>query len=131
MKTPDNTVIFVTPGKADEILTDQINCMGCLSACGFSNWAQNDAGTTGKKADPRSLLHPEDAAEHLPFRRRADQLMFAGHTPSLPGRSVSIRMASSDGRPACRTDCDGRLSTRSPLQPGLSILTKRRRILSV
>ena len=28
--------------------------MGCLSACLFSNWAQNEEGTTGKKADPRS-----------------------------------------------------------------------------
>ena len=79
MKTPDNTVIFVTPEKADEILTDQINCMGCLSACQFSNWAQNEAGSTGKKADPRSyciqktlqnISHSDDV-EH--------QLMFAGH----------------------------------------------------
>ncbi|HLG88621.1 MAG TPA: nitronate monooxygenase [Alphaproteobacteria bacterium] len=79
MKTPDNTVIFVTPQKADEILTDQINCMGCLSACQFSNWAQNEAGSTGKKADPRSyciqktlqnISHSDDV-EH--------QLMFAGH----------------------------------------------------
>ena len=54
MRTPDSTLIFVTPEKAQEIHTDQINCMGCLSACLFSNWAQNDAGTTGKKADPRS-----------------------------------------------------------------------------
>ena len=55
MKTPDNTVIFVMPEKANEILTDQINCMGCLSTCQFSNWSQNEAGTTGKKADPRSF----------------------------------------------------------------------------
>ena len=45
-----------------EIRNDQINCMGCLSACQFSNWAQNEEGTTGKKADPAQLLHPEDAA---------------------------------------------------------------------
>jgi NAD(P)H-dependent flavin oxidoreductase YrpB (nitropropane dioxygenase family) len=79
MKTPDSTVIFVRPEQANEILTDQINCMGCLSACGFSNWAQNEAGTTGKKADPRSyciqktlqnICHSDDV-EH--------QLMFAGH----------------------------------------------------
>ena len=41
--------------RRNEIRTDQINCMGCLSACQFSNWAQNEAGTTGKKADPRSF----------------------------------------------------------------------------
>ena len=79
LRTPDSTLVFVTPEKADEIRTDQINCMGCLSACGFSNWAQNEAGTTGKKADPRSyciqktlqtISHSEDT-EH--------NLMFAGH----------------------------------------------------
>jgi NAD(P)H-dependent flavin oxidoreductase YrpB (nitropropane dioxygenase family) len=79
MRTPDSTLVFVTPAKANEILTDQINCMGCLSACVFSNWAQNDAGTTGKKADPRSyciqktlqVISHSDDIEH--------QLMFAGH----------------------------------------------------
>jgi NAD(P)H-dependent flavin oxidoreductase YrpB (nitropropane dioxygenase family) len=55
LKTPDNTLIFVTPQKADQIVTDQIECMGCLSACMFSNWAQNEDGSTGKKADPRSF----------------------------------------------------------------------------
>ena len=79
MRTPDSTLVFVSPAKSNEILTDQINCMGCLSACQFSNWAQNDAGTTGKKADPRSyciqktlqaISHSDDI-EH--------QLMFAGH----------------------------------------------------
>ena len=55
MRTPDSTLIFVTPEKSNEILTDQINCMGCLSACLFSNWAQGETGTTGRKADPRSF----------------------------------------------------------------------------
>src|SRR5579859_6789285 len=53
MRTPDSTLIFVTPERAVEIREDQINCIGCLSACQFSNWAQNETGTTGKKADPR------------------------------------------------------------------------------
>ena len=29
--------------------------MGCLSQCLFSNWSQEEGGTTGKKADPRSF----------------------------------------------------------------------------
>ena len=79
LRTPDSTLIFVTPKKAEEIHRDQVECMGCLSACGFSNWAQNEAGTTGHKADPRSyciqktlqaISHGDDT-EH--------QLMFAGH----------------------------------------------------
>ncbi len=79
LRTPDSTLIFVTPDKANEIRTDQINCMGCLSQCLFSNWSQDESGTTGRKADPRSyciqktlqaISHSEDV-EH--------QLMFAGH----------------------------------------------------
>ncbi len=79
LRTPDSTLIFVDPYKANEILMDQINCMGCLSQCRFSNWAQNEAGTTGKKADPRSfciqktlqdISHGGDVDQHL---------MFAGH----------------------------------------------------
>ncbi len=79
LRTPDSTLIFVTPEKANEIRTDQINCMGCLSACLFSNWAQDEGGTTGRKADPRSyciqktlqaISHSDDV-DH--------QLMFAGH----------------------------------------------------
>ena len=79
LKTPDNTLIFVTPGKSDEILQDQIDCMGCLSGCGFSNWAQNEHGTTGKKADPRSYCIQKtlQAVAHTPDCEH--QLMFAGH----------------------------------------------------
>ena len=79
LRTPDSTLVFVTPDKAFEIRTDQINCMGCLSACLFSNWAQNEAATTGKKTDPRSYC----IQKTLQAIRHSDdvefQLMFAGH----------------------------------------------------
>ncbi len=56
LRTPDSTLVFVTPERSVEILADQTACMGCLSQCRFSNWSQHDAGfTTGKKADPRSF----------------------------------------------------------------------------
>ncbi|HEX3983911.1 MAG TPA: nitronate monooxygenase [Acidisoma sp.] len=79
LRTPDSTLVFVAPPKALEIRSDQIACMGCLSACQFSNWAQSGTGSTGKKADPRSfciqktlqaIRHSEDVEQ---------QLMFAGH----------------------------------------------------
>src|SRR5690606_42002225 len=54
MKTPDDTLIFVASEKAREIRRDQTACMGCLSACEFSNWACNETHTTGKPPDPRS-----------------------------------------------------------------------------
>ena len=79
LRTPDSTLVFVTPAKALEIRSDQINCMGCLSACQFSNWAQNEEGTTGKKADPRSFC----IQKTLQAIRHTDdvecELMFAGH----------------------------------------------------
>jgi nitronate monooxygenase len=79
MRTPDSTLIFVPPAKANEILTDQINCMGCLSACQFSNWAQNEAGTTGKKADPRSYCIQKTLQRISHSDEIENQLMFAGH----------------------------------------------------
>ena len=79
LRTPDSTLIFVAPEKANEILTDQINCMGCLSQCQFSNWAQNEQGTTGRKADPRSFCIQKTLQEISHSDRIDDQLMFAGH----------------------------------------------------
>ena len=69
LRTPDTTLIFVTPQKAHEIRTDQIACMGCLSACQFSNWSQNEAGTTGTQGRSAQLLHSEDTAGDQPCRR--------------------------------------------------------------
>jgi len=79
LRTPDSTLVFVTPDKAVEIRNDQINCMGCLSACQFSNWAQNEDGSTGRKADPRSFciqktLQAISHSDDVEF-----ELMFAGH----------------------------------------------------
>ena len=79
LRTPDSTLVFVTPKDANEILTDQINCMGCLSACQFSNWSQNEAGTTGKKADPRSFCIQKTLQEISHSDKVENQLMFAGH----------------------------------------------------
>ncbi|MDE2513089.1 MAG: nitronate monooxygenase [Alphaproteobacteria bacterium] len=79
LRTPDSTLVFVTPRKAFEIRNDQINCMGCLSACLFSNWAQNDEGTTGKKADPRSFCIQKTLQNIAHSEDVEFQLMFSGH----------------------------------------------------
>ncbi|MFQ3622702.1 MAG: nitronate monooxygenase [Acetobacteraceae bacterium] len=80
MRTPDGTLIFVTPEKAAEIRRDQIECMGCLSACRFSNWSQHEPDySTGKKADPRSFCIQktlQDIAHGDDVNRN---LMFSGH----------------------------------------------------
>jgi len=79
MRTPDSTLIFVTPEKANEILTDQIECMGCLSSCKFSNWSQGESGSTGRKTDPRSFCI-QNTLQAIGHSDDVDnQLMFAGH----------------------------------------------------
>ncbi len=79
LRTPDSTLIFVTPEKAAEIHRDQVACMGCLSACLFSNWAQNEEGSTGRKADPRSFCIQKTLQDISHTDDVDGQLMFAGH----------------------------------------------------
>ncbi len=79
LRTPDSTMIFVSHDKAREIRTDQANCMGCLSACQFSNWSQAETGTTGRKADPRSYCIQKTLQNIAHGGSVDEQLMFAGH----------------------------------------------------
>lgn len=79
MRTPESTLIFVRPDQAHQILEDQINCMGCLSQCRFSNWAQNEEGSNGKKADPRSFCIQKSLQSIAHGGDVDNELMFAGH----------------------------------------------------
>jgi NAD(P)H-dependent flavin oxidoreductase YrpB (nitropropane dioxygenase family) len=79
MKTPDSTIIFVTKDKAQQILVDQIECMGCLSHCRFSNWKDHEDYTTGKKADPRSFCIQKTLQDIIHGSPVDEQLMFSGH----------------------------------------------------
>lgn len=79
LKTPDDTFIFVAPEKAQEILTDQVECMGCLSHCRFSNWKDHDDYTTGKKADPRSFCIQKTLQDIVRGGPLEHNLMFSGH----------------------------------------------------
>lgn len=79
LRTPDSTVVFVTAEQAKMILVDQTDCMGCLSQCQFSNWAQNDAGTTGRRPDPRSYCIQKTLQDIAHGAEVDEQLMFAGH----------------------------------------------------
>ncbi len=98
LRTPDSTLIYVSLEKATEIRTDQVDCMGCLSSCNFSNWSQNGRNSTGRKADPRSfciqktlqaIAHDGDVDSHLLFAghgayRFADDPFYSnGFTPTV------------------------------------------------
>jgi NAD(P)H-dependent flavin oxidoreductase YrpB (nitropropane dioxygenase family) len=80
LKTPDETLVFVTPEDKSIIRKDQADCMGCLSQCGFSSWADNEKNSTGRLADPRSFCIQktlQDIAHGGPVE---NNLMFAGHS---------------------------------------------------
>jgi len=79
MRSPDSTLVFVTPAKAEEIRRDQVDCMGCLSQCRFSNWATNEEFSTGKKADPRSFCIQKTLQDISHAGDVERNLMFAGH----------------------------------------------------
>ena len=81
LRTPDSTLVFETPEKAAEINRDQAACMGCLSACHFSNWSQSEEhhNTTGRKPDPRSFCI-QKTLQNVSHGGEVDQnLLFAGH----------------------------------------------------
>lgn len=81
MTTPNDTLIWVTIKKASQIVKDQIDCMGCLSQCLFSNWSQDATGTTGKKADPRSFCIQKTLQKiSHGISSLENELMFAGHS---------------------------------------------------
>ncbi len=79
LRTPDSTLVFVTQETAKQIITDQANCMGCLSACAFSNWSQNEKGTTGRKPDPRSFCIQKTLQSISHDGDVEHSLMFSGH----------------------------------------------------
>ena len=79
LKTPDDTVVFVTPEERATIREDQTACMGCLSHCGFSSWKDHDDYTTGRLADPRSFCIQKTLQDIAHGGPVDENLMFAGH----------------------------------------------------
>ena len=79
LKTPDDTLVFVTPEERAEIHQDQTDCMGCLSHCQFSSWKDHDDYTTGRLADPRSFCIQKSLQNIVHGQPLEDNLMFAGH----------------------------------------------------
>jgi nitronate monooxygenase len=79
LRTPDSTLVFVTAAKAEEIRRDQVDCMGCLSQCSFSNWNQNAEAGSGRKADPRSFCIQKTLQNIGHGGDVENELMFAGH----------------------------------------------------
>jgi NAD(P)H-dependent flavin oxidoreductase YrpB (nitropropane dioxygenase family) len=79
MITPDDTVVFVTPQQAEQILRDQKNCCCCLSMCRFSSWCSHKE-STGKIPDPRSFCIQKSLQAAAHGGNLDQSLVFAGHT---------------------------------------------------
>ena len=81
LKTPEDSIVFVSEDKAKEIRTDQKDCMGCLSQCKFSNRSDNieNKNSTGKKVDPRSFCIQKTLQNIAHGKDPENELMFAGH----------------------------------------------------
>ena len=79
LKTPDETLVFVTPEEKGIIRKDQADCMGCLSQCAFSAWADNEKNSTGRLADPRSFCIQKTLQDIAHGGPVDNNLMFAGH----------------------------------------------------
>ncbi len=80
LKTPDNTLVFVTPEDKGVIRQDQSDCMGCLSQCGFSSWADSESNSTGRLADPRSFCIQKTLQDIAHGGDTEANLMFGGHS---------------------------------------------------
>ncbi|WP_222884921.1 NAD(P)H-dependent flavin oxidoreductase [Candidatus Cytomitobacter primus] len=93
--TPDHTVVFVTEDKAKQIVQDQINCVGCLSNCKFSNWSNKD-GDTGLKPDPRSFCIYKTLHNISHGQSTDNNLMFSGASAYKFGQDPFYKTA--DGK---------------------------------
>ena len=79
LKTPDNTLVFVTSEDKGVIRRDQADCMGCLSQCAFSSWSDTETNSTGRLADPRSFCIQKTLQDIAHGGDVEQNLMFAGH----------------------------------------------------
>ena len=80
LKTPEDTLVWVTPEARDTIRKDQQDCMGCLSHCQFSSWKDHDDYTTGRLADPRSFCIQKTLQDIAHGGDPDENLAFAGHS---------------------------------------------------
>ncbi|MDR1475023.1 MAG: nitronate monooxygenase [Holosporales bacterium] len=80
LKTPDNTLAFVTEQRSKEISRDRGQCIGCLSACRFSGWAQNlQNNILDILPDPRSFCIQKTLQAVAHGGSVENNLVFAGH----------------------------------------------------
>jgi hypothetical protein len=78
MLTPSRTVVFVSLDELADIEEERTQCVGCLSACNFSGWRQ-DESMPAHQLDPRSFCI-QKSLQQIAINGDVDNaLMFCGH----------------------------------------------------
>lgn len=81
VKTPDNTLLFITQDKFKELQKDVSECYGCLSQCQFSCWCQSAEAknhNTGNVMDFRKFCIQKALQNAKNDENITKQLYFAG-----------------------------------------------------
>ncbi|MCP4184756.1 MAG: nitronate monooxygenase [Hyphomicrobiales bacterium] len=98
LRTPDGTLIFVSPQKAREIKSHKTDCVGCLVTCNLSAWSQNPdvKYTTGRLPDPRVHCIRKGLLGAIQGDDLDHQLIFAGHNAYMAGEDPFYRTENDD-----------------------------------
>lgn len=87
LRTPDDTLIFVTRDRARKIKKYKAECVGCLSTCKLSSWSQdpNKNYNNGMRADPRVHCIRKGLVGAIQGIDLDNQLVFSGHNSFKAG----------------------------------------------
>ena len=98
LRTPDNTLVFVTQNQAREIKLAKDECVGCLSTCKLSTWSENPSKkySTGKHSDPRVHCIRKGLLGAIQGLDLDNQLIFAGHNSYKSGNDPFYRDENND-----------------------------------
>jgi len=93
LRTPDDTLVFVTQAQNREIKRVKAECVGCLSTCKLSTWSENPERkhTTGKRPDPRVHCIRKGLLGAIQGIDLEKQLIFAGHNSYKSGEDPFYR----------------------------------------
>jgi len=98
LRTPGDTLVFVTPEEALKFKLDKHECVGCLVTCNLSAWSQNRdvKYTTGRLPDPRVHCIRKGLLGAIKGDDLDNQLIFAGHNAYMAGEDPFYRAENGD-----------------------------------
>ena len=87
VRTPDDTLIFLTRDKALEFQQNKRECVGCLATCKLSAWSENPEKkyTTGKLPDPRVYCIRKALVGAIQGHNLDKHLIFSGYNAYKSG----------------------------------------------